>query len=213
MATPPKPSYAPRRKSGASEPALQEAALALQSGQPQQAEWLAVDVLKRSPKDQRALQIFGSALLMQERAMDAIAPLEKAARLSQDAAVETQFAMALSEAGRSEDALAPLERAITRKPPFPPAFHIYGTLLASLERFDDAIDVVKRGLALMPNFAQLLCLLGNLLANRNDHAGAIAACRQALTHAPHLAEALWGLRARSRCKASSRRLRVHTATC
>jgi len=55
--------------------------------------------------------------------------------------------------------------------PFPPAFHVYGNLLATQERYDEAIAVVRQGLALTPNVAELLSLLGDILASRGDGAG------------------------------------------
>ena len=190
MSKPPKP---PHQEPGANEQALQRALAALQSGRLQEAEWLAADVLKRSPADARGLQIFGNALLLQGRAEEATAPLEQAARRTHDPAVETQHAVALSQAGRGDEALARLDRAIKRRPPFPPAFHVYGNLLATQERYDEAIAVVRQGLALTPNVAELSSLLGDILASRDDRAGARAAYSQALTHAPRNVDALWGL--------------------
>jgi cytochrome c-type biogenesis protein CcmH/NrfG len=190
MSKPPKP---PCHEPGANDQALQQAVGALQSGRLQEAEWLAADVLKRSPSDARGLQIFGNALLMQGKAVEAIAPLEQAARRTHDPAVETQFAMALSQAGRGDEALARLDRAIKRRPPFPPAFHICGNLLAAQQRYDEAAAVVRQGLALTPNVAELSSLLGDILVNHGDRAGARAAYGQAITHAPRNVDALWGL--------------------
>jgi tetratricopeptide (TPR) repeat protein len=175
------------------ERALQQAQAALQSGRLQEAEWLAGDVLKHRPALPRALQIFGNALLMQGRAGEAVVPLEEAARRAHDPVIDMQAAMALREAGRIEDAIARFERAIKRRPPFPGAFHVYGTLLAELDRYDEAIIVLRRGLDLTPNAADLARLLGDVLANRDDYAGARAAYRQAVTGAPHHIDALWGL--------------------
>lgn len=190
MSKPPKP---PRQGPGVNEQALQQALAALQGGRPQEAEWLAGDVLKRSPADARGLQILGNALLLQGKAEEAIAPLEHAARRTHDPAVETQHAMALSQAGRDDEALAQLNRAIKRRPPFPPAFHACGNLLAAQERYDEAIAVVKQGLVLTPNVAELSSLLGDILVNRGDHTGGRAAYSQALMHAPRNVDALWGL--------------------
>lgn len=187
MATPPKlPSSTYGRT-------LQEAQIALQSRRLQEAEWLASDVLKHHPSNPHALQIFGNALLLQGRATEAIIPLEEAARRLHDPAIDMQAAMALHEAGRLEDAIARLERAIKRRPPFPPAFHVYGTLLAELDRYDEATVVLKRGLSVTPNVPELASLLGDVLVNRNDYAGARVAYQQALTSAPHHIDALWGV--------------------
>jgi tetratricopeptide (TPR) repeat protein len=147
------PPKSPPEPAGANEPALQQAIFALGKGQLKEAELLAADFLKRNPTDPRVLQIFGSALLLQGEAERAIAPLAQAARRTHDPAIEMQAAMAMSKAGHSESALEWLERATKRRPAFPPAFHVYGTMLASLDRLDEAIDVTRHGLALMPDVA------------------------------------------------------------
>ena len=183
----------PSQPAGTNEPALQQAIFELEGGRLKEAELLAGDVLRRRPADPRALQIFGNALLLQGKAEQAIAPLAQAARRTHDPVIEMQAAMAMSRAGRSEGALVWLERATKRRPPFPPAFHVYGTMLASLDRSDEAIDVTRRGLALMPDFEELSTLLGDLLTNRGDHAGARTAYTQALAKAPRHVDALWGL--------------------
>jgi tetratricopeptide (TPR) repeat protein len=187
------PPKSPPEPAGANEPALQQAIFALGKGQLKEAELLAADFLKRNPTDPRVLQIFGSALLLQGEAERAIAPLSQAARRTHDPAIEMQAAMAMSKAGHSESALEWLERATKRRPAFPPAFHVYGTMLASLDRLDEAIDVTRHGLALMPDVAELSILLGDLLANRGDHVGARAAYTEALARAPQQVDALWGL--------------------
>src|SRR4029077_4106983 len=85
------------------------------------------------------------------------------------------------------------DRAIKRRPPFPPAFHVYGNLLATQKRYDAAIAIVRQGLALTPNVAELSSLLGDILVTCGNRAGARAAYRQALTHGPRNVDALWGL--------------------
>ena len=188
-----KPPQTPQPLAGVNTQALQQAIVALQSGRLQEAEWLAADVLKRSPAEARALQIFGYALLRQGKAEDALAPLAQAARSTHDPEIETQYAMALQQAGRSEEALERLERALKRRPPFPPAFLVYGSLLAFLERRDEAIAVIKRGLTLTPNAPDLLALLADNLMIRGDRAGGLAAYRKALAQAPQYGDALFGL--------------------
>jgi len=131
--------------------ALRQAVFALQGGRPQEAEWIAADLLKKSPREPRALQIFGCALLQQGKVQDAIGPLKQAASRTHDPEVETQYAMALQQAGHDEQAIAVLQRIASRKPPVPPACLIYGDMLTALERREEAIDVVKRGLSVAPH--------------------------------------------------------------
>ncbi len=69
-----------------SELALQDATAAMQAGRPADAEQLAADVLKSNAGNLAAMQLLGTALLMQGRGKEAIAPLERAARQSRNAA-------------------------------------------------------------------------------------------------------------------------------
>src|SRR5260221_13499384 len=125
--------------------ALQRVMYAIQSQQPDEAVRLAQVVLDRNPSHPKALHLFGYALLMQDRAEEAIAPLEKAFRSLRDPAIETQLAIAYRKAGRIDDALSRLGRAAKRKPVFPAALHELGYLLYSLGRTDEAIEVLKAG--------------------------------------------------------------------
>jgi tetratricopeptide (TPR) repeat protein len=172
--------------------ALQQAAFALDSRRPQDAERIAADLLRRSPQNVQALLVFGRALLMQGRAQDAVAPLESAARGQHDPEINTQLAIALRQVGRDEDALAQLKRATKRRPPYAPAFQELGFLLAAMERYDEAIEALNRALELAPLVPQLSIQLGYVLLNRKDAAGAKAAFARALGIVPDSLDALFG---------------------
>src|SRR5215211_5034229 len=154
---------------------LQWAIGALNHGRPDEAERFARNVLAAIPQHAKALHLLGCALLQQNRAAQAVAPLERAARALQDPAVETQLGIALREIGRTDDALARLRRAIKRRPAHPEAFHQLGFLLFSLDRADEAITVVEHGLALAPGAVELPILLGVIHHGRRDHGKAKAA--------------------------------------
>jgi len=166
---------------------------ALNNQRPDEAERLAGAVLKREPRNPGALHVFGCALLMQGRATDAIAPLEAAARAQHNPEVDVQLALALRNAGRLDDAVARMRRAIKRQPPFPPAFHELGCLLAYLQRYDEAIEVFRRGLDVAPMMAQLSLQLGFVLMQCRRWAEAKAAFAQAATISPDAPEALFGM--------------------
>jgi tetratricopeptide (TPR) repeat protein len=189
---PPLPSAA-RRGPGASDLALKNAAAALQAGRPLEAERLAAGVLKGNSGSVPAMQILGSALSMLGRNEEAVAPLERAARASRDAATETQLATALRKLGRLDDARERLERAIKRKPPFAPAFVELADTLSALDRQQDAIDIVQQGLAIAPNFAELSARLGRLLALQGKTKQAREAFGRTLALAPGHADALFSL--------------------
>jgi tetratricopeptide (TPR) repeat protein len=166
---------------------------AIQSERPEQAARLAQEVLDRNPSHPNALHLFGYALLMQERAGEAIVPLEKAFKSLRDPAIETQLAIALRKAGRTDDALSRLMRAVKRKPPFPAAVHELGYLLHSLGRSDEAISVLKNGIEAAPWMADLPLLLGWIFHARIDAANAKAAFARALGIAPNHSDALYGM--------------------
>src|SRR4051812_38020269 len=152
--------------------ALESAMLALRMQRPDQAEGITAEVLRANRGNVRAAQILGQALLMQNRAAEAIGPLEKAARRSGDPLIETLLATALAAAGRRDEALEQLRRTTARRPPFAPAFVEHGGLLASMGRFEEAIAVFDSGLALAPDSVDLQKELAFLHLKRNDRARA-----------------------------------------
>jgi tetratricopeptide (TPR) repeat protein len=189
---PPLPTAA-RRGPSQSDLALQSAGAAIQAGRPLEAERIAADVLKGNAGSLPALQLLGTALLMQGRGKEAIAPLERAARQSRDSATETRLAMALRQAGREKEARERLERALKRKPPFPPAFLELGNLLAALDRFDEAIEILHQGLAVAPNFPDLLTELGRVYSACGKNAEARVAFARSVALAPGNPDALYAL--------------------
>src|SRR4051794_1839598 len=110
MATGRGPSNAPGRGAAAGDDVLRRAMFELKNGRPAEAERIASEVLKRSPRDIGALHILGGAWLLQGRAADAIAPLQEAARVRHDPEIDTQLAIALRQAGRNDDAVNRLKR-------------------------------------------------------------------------------------------------------
>jgi len=177
----------------ADEETLRRAMSAIQSQRPDEAVRLTNDILRKNPSQPNALHLYGYALLMQNRADEAIVPLEKAFRSLRDPAIETQLAIALRKAGRTDDAIGRLGRAIKRKPPFPAAFHEYGYVLYSLDRTDEAIDVLKSGMELSPWMPDLPLLLGWVFHARNDGASAKTAFGRTLGIAPNHGDALYGM--------------------
>jgi tetratricopeptide (TPR) repeat protein len=156
---------------------------------PHEAEQLAADLLKANRGDAQAAQILGQALLMQNRAGEAIVPLERAVLRSGDPAAETLLAMAFAAAGQREKALEQMQRTTARRPAFPPAFLELGGLLAKLARFDDAIAILESGIALAPGELKLRVELGFVHLKRNDRARARAIWSEVLAMAPERQDA------------------------
>jgi Flp pilus assembly protein TadD len=130
---------------------------------------------------------------MQNRADEAIGPLEKAARRSDDPAIETLLAAALAAVGRGDEALDQLRRTTSRRPPFAPAFLEHAGQLAKIGRFDDAIAVLDSGIELAPDALDLRMELGFVHLKCNNRAKARAAFSQVLAAAPERHDALAAL--------------------
>jgi Flp pilus assembly protein TadD len=188
---PPRPTALGRPAPG--NPALENADLALRMQRPDEAERLAAVVLKSNRGNALAAQILGRALIMQNRAAEAIEPLQRVARRSDDPATETLLAMALAAVGRRDEALEQLRQATARRPPFASAFLEHGGLLARLGRFDEAVAVLESGLSLAVDAVDLRMELGYVHIKRNSRAHARALFLQVLAVAPARHDALTAL--------------------
>ena len=171
-------------RSGASHQMLSNAVMALRMQQPREAERLASEVLKSDSEDIAAAGILGRALLIQNRAAEAMIVLERAAQRAADPEIETLLALALSATGRGEEALDQLRKAAARRPAYPSAFLEQASLLARKGRFEEAVEVLESGLALAPGSVELRMELGSVHFKRNDRKRARAMMLQALEAAP-----------------------------
>jgi tetratricopeptide (TPR) repeat protein len=172
---------------------LERAALALRMRQFAEAEQLAAEVLRASRTDTAAASILARALIAQNRGVEAIAPLEKAARRSSDASIETLLGAALGSAGRRAEAIEQLRRSTARRPPFTPAFQELAGQLAKAGRVDEAIAVVESGLALAPETIDLQLDLARLHLHHNARGKARAILLNAREAAPGRPEILTAL--------------------
>ena len=164
--------------------ALERAGLALRMNRPGEAERLAFEVLKAERANVMAASLLGQALLAQNRAEEAVSPLEKAARRSGDPSLETLFAIALASSGQAEDALAQLRKTIARRPVFPPAFRELAARLDKRGESEAAIAVLEECLALAGNIAELQLDLVQLYLGRNARARAREVLTRALDASP-----------------------------
>ena len=172
---------------------LQQARLALNAKRPQEAQRIAQQILKTDPRRAQALHILGGALLMQDRAADAVAALKDAARTLRDPEIDTLLAIALRRIGKNEDALSRVKRATKRRPPFGAAFHELGFQLLSLERYNEAIEALSRGHELLPMMPELPILLGTVFLGCRDFPNAKIYFTRALNISPNSADAMYGL--------------------
>ena len=122
---------------------LARAALALRMGRFAEAEQLASDFLKANRTDTAGVCILARALLPQNRAAEAIAPLERAARRSDDAEIGMLLGAALGAAGRRAEAIDQLRRTTSRHPAFLPAFQELAGQFARAGEVEQAIAVLE----------------------------------------------------------------------
>jgi predicted Zn-dependent protease len=162
----------PPEQAGPSNRVLEQAALALQMQRIDEAERLAAQVLKSNRGNIAAARLLGRVLLAKNRPLEAIDVLQRAARRSDDAELETLLAVALGAAGRDDEAIEQLQRTVGQRPPFPPAFVELSRQLSEAGRLNEGIELLKGGLAHAPDHVELRMALGYLHLKGNDRASA-----------------------------------------
>ncbi|MGJ4967434.1 MULTISPECIES: tetratricopeptide repeat protein [unclassified Bradyrhizobium] len=175
--------------------ALQEAIHALRARQFARAEQIAASILRTARTDRAALLVQAHALLGQQRANEAIAPLEKAALRGSDPELQTLLGAALCESRRAADGIALLRKTAARRPPFLPAFQELAGRLAKSGQLGEAIAVIEEALTLSPDSVDLQLDLGRLSLQANDRVRArthLLAAREAAPGRPDiLIELAW----------------------
>jgi tetratricopeptide (TPR) repeat protein len=177
---------------GTVEKLVREGAQALRGGRVAEAQDLARNLLAGHPRNPDALELLGMTLMAQNKASEAIEPLQNAARLRPGAIVETRLGQALRKTGRIAEALTVLQQASERQPPVSDAFFELGTLLYEKRRVAEAEAVLIRGLAVAPA-AQLSFALGTIFLERGDFENASVAFARALAANPGHPSVLCGL--------------------
>ena len=165
---------------------------AIDGRRPDEAQRVAREVLNGHPQHAGAQHLLGLALLIQQRPLEAVGPLAKAARDTVDPLLETHYALALRDVGRKDESIDWLKRAMSRRPVFAAAFHELGLIFCGMRRYDDAEVVLKQGIALAPGVAQLSVELGGVYICRAEPTNAKAAFARALALAPDNVRALHG---------------------
>lgn len=169
--------------------ALQQGAQALQMRQFGRAEQLATEILKSNRTDRNALVLLAHALISQNRADEAVVPLQKAMRRNGDAEIETLLGASLCGSGRSVEGIEQLRRIVVRRPPYLPAFQELAGRLAKAGQLDEGIKAIEGGIALAPDSFELKLDLGRLLLENNERARArdiLTAARDAAPGRPDI---------------------------
>lgn len=170
--------------------ALQQGSLALQMRQFGRAEQLASEILRSNRTDRDAVLILAHALLGQNRASEAIVPLERAIRRGSDPELETLLGAILCGSGRSAEGIGQLRRTADRRPPYLPAFQELAGQHAKAGHLKEAIGIIEDAVALSPGNVDLKVDLGRLLSENNERTKARDLLMEARDAAPGRPEIL-----------------------
>ncbi|BBO99480.1 tetratricopeptide repeat protein [Sulfuriferula nivalis] len=144
----------------------------------------------RYPREGFGWKALGSALQALGRNTEALAALQKAAKLApQDAYAHSNLANVLNDLGRYADAERSLRRALAIDPNFAEAYSNLGSTLQDMGRLNEAVASYQRAIAIKPDLAEAHYNLGNLFRTLGQHQDAIAAYRLALAIQPEYAQA------------------------
>lgn len=172
---------------------ISRAVQAFQAGRPDESISLSASLLRVNPADSGAAWVWGQVMLAQGRSAEALAPLQDAARLTTDPAIEMLLGRALANLGRGDEAEAVLRQAITRTPGFEMAFVEFIDQLNKRHRLSEAQAVAEQGLQAFPSSHPLRLALGYVLMGRNDRSGARAQFSQVRAEAPERHDAMIAL--------------------
>jgi tetratricopeptide (TPR) repeat protein len=168
-----------------------QAAAALQRGNPAEADRLAGEVLKLSPREFAGLHLRGIALFQLGRVPQAIEAMKAAVQVNPSVppAWSNLGSMQLS-AGDNHGALASFERALALGPPMPELLCNVGNLLTELGRWDEAVQRFNAAIAAKPDLGPAWIGRANVLQLLRRFPEALSDCERALQLMPNHPAAL-----------------------
>ncbi|MDH3439484.1 MAG: sulfotransferase [Gammaproteobacteria bacterium] len=173
---------------------LGEAELLRQNGEPERAEQVCEELLKREPENIGALRILAVIANSDERFVIAEGLFRRIVNLAPDnAAALFDLARFLGEQSRFAEAIEVLQRAAAITESSPRTWLALGDMLAIVGRANDALDAYEKCLQLEPGEPSALAGRGHMLriAGRKDDA--IASYRQAIDLKPEAGAGWWNL--------------------
>ncbi len=183
-----------RLASAQRDPAMIDAALALQSNDLPVAERLLKSRLRADPDDIAALRMLAELAARVGRASDSLELLERALDIAPDfAAARINYATVLHRNNRLTDALAQLDVLLDQAPRDPNAQALKAAVLARTGDYAGAIALYDDVLGRFPQQPKLQMSHGHALKTVGRQAESVAAYRRALAQAPTLGEAWWSL--------------------
>jgi len=162
-----------------------QAAAALQRGNPAEAEKLALQALQAAPRDFAGLHLLAIARFQLGQITPALQAMREAVKVNAGVAPAWSNLGHISlAAGDASGALEGFERALALGPPQAELFCNIGNLLVELDRLDEAVTRYGAALALKPDLTQALVGRANALQMLRRFPEALADCDKALVFAP-----------------------------
>ncbi len=170
-------------------PLLQQLLIEFKNQRLGAAEQIARTILKINSKDLVALQILGLSLAMQDRVLEAIEPLKKAAKEDpKNSELLTNLAKAQHTAGHFREAAVTYEQLIKLIGPKPEILTDLGTSYAKLKDYQSALVLFDQAISIDPNYFLVWSNRGNLLAEQNQIRDAITSYERSIQLNPNYAE-------------------------
>jgi Flp pilus assembly protein TadD len=164
---------------------VDQALAALRLGQPERAERLLANVLRKAPHDLEALILLSGARARQGRLDDAVALLRRAAKGNPDnAEAQYNLGIAWGELGSVDQSIACYRNALRIDPHHLQACGNLGATLLALKRWHDALSVLQEGSRHHAGNSALLGNMGVALKEMGCADAAIHAFRQAICLEP-----------------------------
>nr|HQT27646.1 tetratricopeptide repeat protein [Burkholderiales bacterium] len=168
----------------------QRAAIALDRGDYQEAERLALKMTRSYPRNAFGWKILGASLMLTGRMTEALKAVQNAVGLLPvDAEARHDLGIVLYALGRHKEAVESLRHAIDLRPGFPEAYNNLGNMLWELGRLKEAEAALRHAIELRPEFAIAHNNLGNALRGLGQQFDAESHYRRAIELRAGYAEA------------------------
>jgi len=175
-------------------PALIDAAMAMNENRLHDAEPLLRAHLKADPFDVAAIRMLAEVAGRIGRLQDAEKLLRRAVELAPDfVAARSNLAMVLYRQHRAPEAIAELDALLVDDPVNPGNANLRAAALGRIGEYEEAIGLYREVLAQHPRQPKVWMSLGHLLKTVGEQEASVSAYREALKYDPALGEAWWSL--------------------
>ena len=173
---------------------IREAEQFVNSGEPQKAEDILRDILKRDPNHVEAARQLAAIASERKQYRDAEVFLRHAAANAPDyVRVWVDLANVLREREKLDEALDCALRVLELAPDRAEPHMLHANVLGTMGRHEEALEAYRKSLAFAPQKAAALCSMGHHQKTIGQTDAAIATYRECIASRPDHAEAYWSL--------------------